>query len=43
MTGAGTFACGTSAYWQQRTDVVVIGTGVAGLVAALAEIGRAHV
>jgi len=36
MTGAGTFACGTSAYWQQRTDVVVIGTGVAGLVAALA-------
>ncbi|HYR13903.1 MAG TPA: FAD-binding protein, partial [Mycobacterium sp.] len=23
-------------YWQQRADVVVIGTGVAGLVAALA-------
>ncbi|MBU8828626.1 L-aspartate oxidase [Mycolicibacterium goodii] len=36
MTGAGAFACGTSTYWQQRTDVVVIGTGVAGLVAALA-------
>jgi L-aspartate oxidase len=30
------FACGGSGYWQQRADVVVIGTGVAGLVAALA-------
>lgn len=30
------FACGTSTLWQQRADVVVIGTGVAGLVAALA-------
>lgn len=30
------FACGASALWQQRADVVVIGTGVAGLVAALA-------
>jgi L-aspartate oxidase len=30
-----TFACGGSA-WQQRADVVVIGTGVAGLAAALA-------
>ncbi|MDV3129271.1 L-aspartate oxidase [Mycobacterium sp. 21AC1] len=29
-------ACGGSALWQQRADVVVIGTGVAGLVAALA-------
>ena len=29
-------ACGGSGYWQQRADVVVIGTGVAGLVAALA-------
>jgi L-aspartate oxidase len=27
---------GTSGFWQQRTDVVVIGTGVAGLTAALA-------
>lgn len=36
MTTAGVFACGTASYWQQRTDVVVIGTGVAGLVAALA-------
>ncbi len=31
--GAG---CGGTGYWQQRADVVVIGTGVAGLVAALA-------
>lgn len=31
-----TFACGTSTLWQQRADVVVVGTGVAGLVAALA-------
>src|SRR5262245_22423230 len=31
MTG-----CGGRGYWQQRADVVVIGTGVAGLVAALA-------
>jgi len=30
------FACGGGDYWQQRADVVVIGTGVAGLVAALA-------
>src|SRR3954452_5083368 len=29
-------ACGGRRYWQQRADVVVIGTGVAGLVAALA-------
>lgn len=28
--------CGARGYWQQRADVVVIGTGVAGLVAALA-------
>ncbi|MGY4651530.1 L-aspartate oxidase [Mycobacterium sp. URHB0021] len=28
--------CGGSGYWQQRVDVVVIGTGAAGLVAALA-------
>lgn len=30
------FQCGGSGGWQQRADVVVIGTGVAGLVAALA-------
>jgi L-aspartate oxidase len=30
------FGCGGGDYWQQRADVVVIGTGVAGLVAALA-------
>ncbi|WP_019971211.1 L-aspartate oxidase [Mycobacterium sp. 141] len=30
------FVCGTATLWQQRADVVVIGTGVAGLVAALA-------
>jgi L-aspartate oxidase len=30
------FGCGGGGYWQQRADVVVIGTGVAGLVAALA-------
>jgi L-aspartate oxidase len=29
-------ACGGSGIWQQRADVVVIGTGVAGLVSALA-------
>lgn len=29
-------ACGGAGFWQQRADVVVIGTGVAGLVAALA-------
>jgi L-aspartate oxidase len=29
-------ACGGAGPWQQRADVVVIGTGVAGLVAALA-------
>jgi L-aspartate oxidase len=34
MTGPA--ACGGRDYWQQRADVVVIGTGVAGLVAALA-------
>lgn len=28
--------CGGSGYWEQRADVVVIGTGVAGLAAALA-------
>ena len=28
--------CGGAGYWQQRADVVVIGTGVAGLAAALA-------
>ncbi len=28
--------CGGTGYWRQRADVVVIGTGVAGLVAALA-------
>lgn len=28
--------CGGTPYWQQRADVVVVGTGVAGLVAALA-------
>lgn len=31
-------ACGGAGYWQQRADVVVIGTGVAGLVAALAAV-----
>ncbi|WP_102140942.1 L-aspartate oxidase [Mycobacterium hubeiense] len=30
------YCCGGSGGWQQRADVVVIGTGVAGLVAALA-------
>lgn len=34
--GASRFACGSSTLWQQRADVVVVGTGVAGLVAALA-------
>ena len=34
----GTSACGGAGYWQQRADVVVIGTGVAGLVAALAAV-----
>ena len=29
-------ACGGAGLWQQRADVVVIGTGVAGLVAAMA-------
>ncbi|MCV7226774.1 L-aspartate oxidase [Mycolicibacterium komossense] len=29
-------ACGGGTHWQQRADVVVIGTGVAGLAAALA-------
>jgi L-aspartate oxidase len=28
--------CGDCGYWQQRADVVVVGTGVAGLVSALA-------
>jgi L-aspartate oxidase len=31
-----TFQCGGAGGWQQRADVVVIGTGVAGLAAALA-------
>lgn len=31
-------SCGATGYWQQRADVVVIGTGVAGLVAALAAV-----
>lgn len=35
MTSA---SCGGAGYWQQRADVVVIGTGVAGLVAALAAV-----
>jgi L-aspartate oxidase len=30
------FSCGGGTHWQQRADVVVIGTGVAGLAAALA-------
>lgn len=30
--------CGGAGYWQQRADIVVIGTGVAGLVAALAAV-----
>src|SRR3954452_12653844 len=34
------FACGGGGYWQQRADVGVIGTGVAGLVGALAAHGR---
>ncbi len=33
-------SCGGAGYWQQRADVVVIGTGVAGLVAALAAARR---
>jgi len=32
--------CGGRGYWQQRADVVVIGTGVAGLCAALAAYRR---
>jgi L-aspartate oxidase len=35
-TRASGTACGQHTHWQQRADVVVIGTGVAGLVAALA-------
>ncbi|QNJ90386.1 L-aspartate oxidase [Mycolicibacterium fluoranthenivorans] len=31
-------SCGGVGYWQQRADVVVIGTGVAGLAAALAAV-----
>lgn len=34
----GQSSCGGAGYWQQRADVVVIGTGVAGLVAALAAV-----
>jgi L-aspartate oxidase len=34
--GASRAACGGRGYWQRRADVVVVGTGVAGLVAALA-------
>ena len=33
---AGATNCGGSGFWQQRADVVVIGTGVAGLAAGLA-------
>ncbi|MDF2830540.1 MAG: L-aspartate oxidase, partial [Mycobacterium sp.] len=33
MTSRG--ACGGAGFWQQRADVVVVGTGVAGLAAAL--------
>jgi L-aspartate oxidase len=40
MTGVA--FCGGSAHWQQRADVVVIGTGVAGLAAALAAHRRGH-
>ena len=36
ITRAPGAACGGAGYWQQRADVVVVGTGVAGLVAALA-------
>jgi L-aspartate oxidase len=36
VTPEGSAGCGGRGYWQQRADVVVIGTGVAGLVAALA-------
>lgn len=40
MTGCGgsglIAACGGSGFWRQRADVVVVGTGVAGLAAALA-------
>src|ERR1700709_590410 len=35
-------ACGGAGYWQRRADVVVVGTGVAGLVAALAVHRRGH-
>lgn len=38
--GSSRFACGSSTLWQQRADVVVVGTGVAGLVAALAAYRR---
>lgn len=31
-------SCGGAGFWQQRADIVVIGTGVAGLVAALAAV-----
>ena len=34
-TPAGRSACGGAGFWQQRADVVVVGTGVAGLAAAL--------
>jgi L-aspartate oxidase len=36
MSTSRTLVCGGSTFWQQRADVVVIGTGVAGLTAALA-------
>jgi L-aspartate oxidase len=36
MTTAGAPACGGSRFWQLRADVVVVGTGVAGLCAGLA-------
>jgi L-aspartate oxidase len=41
MRGVGA-ACGGRGIWQQRAEVVVIGTGVAGLVAALAVHRRGH-
>ncbi|MDT5180344.1 MAG: L-aspartate oxidase [Mycobacterium sp.] len=39
MTGP---TCGGAGFWQQRVDVVVVGTGVAGLAAALAAYRRGH-
>ena len=34
--GRRTAACGGRGYWRQRADVIVVGTGVAGLAAARA-------